>query len=444
MIVPSRTAVAVLAAGAVAAIVAPAFGVPGAGVVAGIVALNAAVLALVVGEGRSLRRAVLSVNRSFERPPRVGTPATLTLAVTHRGARPVRVAVRHRWWSGPAQGFAGEPFDHEATLPASGVLSLTLACTPTRRGSVPLAPTRVDLFRPMGWAVRREAIGEPANAEVLLSLGEVSAYDALRRSRALSRIGIHRQRPAGAGREFDRIREYAPGDDHRDVNWKATARSGVPRTNVYQVERSRDVVICLDGGRLMGNPIGERTTLDVAVDSALLLAHASRQSGDRVGLITFRDRVETVLPPAATPASASRMLRTLSAFGSAPVATDFYALHDALWTRQRKRALVFILTDLSDPQHAEGLLAIVRRLARRHAVITVSLEDRLVEDVAAGPAETEADAACVLAAARLSMERRAAALQIRRSGAMVLMSSPEHLSFDMVRRYLEVCSAQLV
>ena len=67
---------------------------------------------------------------------------------------------------------------------------------------------------------------------------------------------------AGAGREFYELRDYTPDDDYRDVNWMATARHCRPISNVYQAERSRDVIICIDCGRMMGNPLNTGTVLD--------------------------------------------------------------------------------------------------------------------------------------------------------------------------------------
>ena len=118
-----------------------------------------------------------------------------------------------------------------------------------------------------------------------------------------------RARQHGAGREFERLRDYRDGDERRDICWTATARRGKLVTRLYRPERSQTVWILLDGSRLLRARAGNRTKLDAAVDAALALAHVAQASGDRVGLVAYGRRVHARIAPdrgAAAPAPVAR------------------------------------------------------------------------------------------------------------------------------------------
>src|SRR5204862_3712820 len=126
-------------------------------------------------------------------------------------------------------------------------------------------------------------------------------------------FGIHAQRQVGKGRDFEKLRDYMHGDPLEDVHWKATAKRGRPVTKVFQIERTQEVYVVVDCSRLSGRVssdpseaalIEERnsaiksvatTVLDRFLTTTLLLALATEQQGDHFGLVTFSDRVHTVI-----------------------------------------------------------------------------------------------------------------------------------------------------
>jgi uncharacterized protein (DUF58 family) len=193
----------------------------------------------------------------------------------------------------------------------------------------------------------------------------------------------------------------------------------------------------------MGNPVGDRTTLDHAVDAAMLLTHAGHDQGDRVGLMTFRQRIDTVIRPGTTNAAA--ILRTLAEFDSRPVFPSYLALAEQLRARQTHRALIFILTDLNDPQLAADLVELMPTLVGRHLVVVVSLQDCLVERIADGPAGSEpGGVGRVLAARSIAVERAERSRQLVRAGVQVLETDAASLSLDVVNRYMLIKSRQLL
>lgn len=435
MIVPSRLALTVLGLGVAACALAA---VDRRAVVVAI-GVNVFVLLGVWLQGRALRRNEVKVVRRWRGQPQAGKAGVFQITLENQGGRALRVRVEQPW---PGH-VAGERDAWDVELRPRETLAWETAATPRDRGTLNLPPMTLDLTAPGGLAVARRTERAGGRAVVLPSLSSVRHYEKLRRSRALRSAGFHRQRTVGMGREFDQMREYVRGDDFRDINWKATARIGVPRTNHYQVERSRDVLLCVDAGRLMGNPVGDRTALDHAIDAALLLTYAAHDQSDRVGLATFADRVETVIRPATT--NGPQILKTLAALESQPLFPNYLSLVETLRSRQTHRGLIFLLTDLSDPQLAEDLVEAMPLLVARHLVVVVSLRDALFERVASGELRDERQGVMhVFAARQLARERRQRSAQLRKAGVSVLEAEADRLTLDVMNHYLAVKSRQLI
>jgi uncharacterized protein (DUF58 family) len=159
---------------------------------------------------------------------------------------------------------------------------------PLRRGQYRIASCFLEGASPLGmWAVRQE---QPVSCEIRV-------YPNLRRKddlRALQRGagGLHTMRQIGRGREFEKLREYLPGDGFDEIHWKATARRGHPITKVYQVERTQEVYAVLDASRLSGRAVGGETMLERMISAALIVGAAAERRGDLFGLAAFSHQVE--------------------------------------------------------------------------------------------------------------------------------------------------------
>src|SRR5258708_34061976 len=111
-------------------------------------------------------------------------------------------------------------------------------------------------------------------------------------------VGIHHYRHLGGGREFEKLREYEPGDGFDTIHWKATAKRRHPITKVYQTEKAQEVYVALDSSRLSGRLVANEytesagkqiPTLEREIAPSLLLCPAAQSQGDCLGLLTFSD-----------------------------------------------------------------------------------------------------------------------------------------------------------
>jgi uncharacterized protein (DUF58 family) len=181
--------------------------------------------------------------------------------------------------------------------------------------------------------------------------------------------GTHIARYTGKGREFEKLREYLPGDAWDEIDWKATARRGKPVVRVFQVERTQEIYAALDLSRLSGRSAGSEITLERYVNAALVLALAAESNGDRFGLITFSDRVHSFVRAAKGKTQFKICREAIYQAQPRPVEADFAEFFAFLQTRLTRRALVIVLTALDDPLAGEAFSRHVAVVSRRHLVI---------------------------------------------------------------------------
>jgi uncharacterized protein (DUF58 family) len=185
---------------------------------------------------------------------------------------------------------------------------------------------------------------------------------------------------------------------------------------------------------------GRYPRFEYALSTTLLLADVAINAGDRVGALVFDDELRALVP-AQRGATALQALRTaLVPVQASLVEPDYAAAFRTLAQRQRKRALIVLVTDVIDARAARLLLAHLTRGASRHLAIVVALRnDALV--AAATPAGTRAaDLYASAAAEELITERLTALQRMRDAGVVVLDVAPDAMAAALVNQYLELKS----
>ncbi len=431
MILPSARALRFAAA----LLVASGFGalLPAAGwaCVGGLLAL----LVAVALEGARLPREVFGVR--LLAPPRLslGEQEPLTLRLESRADVPLEVQVV---LAAPPDMDLTAASAGPVTLPARSAVDLPFVAVAHRRGERTLVPPLVRFGRPGGLAERQLEVGETVTLTVSPNVARLRRYDLLRQARALSSLGLHTQRYAGLGEEFDHLRVYNRDDDQRRIDWKATARRGVPISRMVRVERGQSVLLAVDVSHWMGVRAGALSRLDHAVDAALFLAHVARRAGDQVGLVLFAHEVTGFLPPSARPGQIRRIVDALTRVEPLPVHPSYRNLARHLLKRRLRRSLVVVITEPPDPESADELLAASTVLRRRHLPLPVSLRDPAVAAMAAADPDGP-DALCRRLAAREVEEERTQRTRAQRErGLQAIDALPGELSVGLVNRYLEL------
>jgi uncharacterized protein (DUF58 family) len=182
--------------------------------------------------------------------------------------------------------------------------------------------------------------------------------------------GEYRSLFRGQGMEFAEVRAYEPGDDFRAIDWNVSARLASPFVKTFTEERELTVMLVVDqsGSTRFGRPM---TKAALAVEVGAVLALAAAAQNDRVGALLFADEVERVIPPRKGRRHALRVIRDLIAFAPEGRHTNLAASLLYATRLLRHRSIVVVLSDFV----AEGWERPLRRLAARHEVVAIAVED---------------------------------------------------------------------
>ncbi|MGA3028566.1 MAG: DUF58 domain-containing protein [Bryobacteraceae bacterium] len=343
-----------------------------------------------------------------------------------------------------SQTLGSDADDFTLDLPARGEsVTALLHANPQTRGTFAVDAAALEAPSPLGlWNARRR-IAVRSEIRVYPDLGgdrSVVAPLLMRRH-----PGLHVQRQAGRGREFEKLREYIPGDALNEIHWKATARRGHPITRQYRVERTQEIYAVLDCSRLTGRDAGEgETVLERYITASLVLSLACRQQGDLFGLVTFSDTAHSFVRAGGTHAHYDACRNALLNLAPRMVAPDFGEVAAALDTRLRRRAMLVFLTELDDPVLAEDFLKVAGSLARRHLVAVASVRDTSEEALFELPAGSVPEVYERLGGHLAWRRLTELAASLRSRGVRMFTAHPAKLSLELTRFYLNTKQRQAI
>ena len=363
-------------------------------------------------------------------------------------------------------------------------------CLPRKRGRLQIQRAYLQASSPIGfWAFRKSM---PVRCEIRVYpnlLAERKHLAALFLNRGM--FGLHAQRQLGKGRDFEKLREYVPGDSFDDIHWKATARRGHPITKVFQIERTQEVYVVLDTSRLSARPVGStngpaddrlvdaakagRARQEVAagaeaaaaqnapgdvlapepgagpsalerfLTAALILGQAAEHQGDLFGLITFSDQVQTFLRARNGREHFNVCRDALYTLEPSPVTPDFDEIAAFIRTRLRRRALLIILTALDDPVLAEGFVRNMHLLAGQHLVLVNMLQPPGVHPLFSHSDVTTVDDLYRHLGGHFQWHSlRELQIVLQRRGVRFSLLDQERLAVDLVSQYIDVKQRQLL
>ena len=224
----------------------------------------------------------------------------------------------------------------------------------------------------------RPALVSPAGRQGpgALPAGMVDALDLAMARRAAGVLPGERKAPGvGAGTELFQLRPYQPGDDVRQLDAAASARTGIPHVRLQVPERALTTWLVLDVSPSMAFGTADRLKADVAEGVVLVLGRLAARRGGRVALLTSGSRIQRFLPPRSG-RGALAPLRRMAAEGVAP---DGHDDPEALTRSLRRVAqlarhpgLVVVVSDFRGARTWRRALAALRA---RHSTLAVEIRD---------------------------------------------------------------------
>ena len=320
------------------------------------------------------------------------------------------------------------------TLPDT---SVTLSFRAERRGIAAVDKLWLRWRGPFGLAWQQKAIEVSHGIAVLPDVESVREQAiALLQSDALT--GDLARKRGGRGREFDSLKDYQPGMERRFIDWKRSARHGQLLAKDFEVEQNNNIVLAVDSGRLMCEPLDGMPRIDRAVTAAMLMAFVALRGGDLVSLFSFdsRPRVST---GASRGADRFQMLQQLAAeIDYSTEETNFTLALTTLAGKLTRRSLIVVFTDFVDPVSAELMLRVTSRLTERHVVLFMLMRDEELEGLADAVPETLDDVARAVTAGAMLRDRDLVIGRLKLLGADVIEADHKSIGAALIARYLAI------
>jgi len=388
----------------------------------------------------------LEVRRIWEKRPSLGVPGNVVVEVRNGG----KISIRARIVDETPTQLRSEPPDLDLRVKAGATAEARYAVMSAERGDVRLGRIFLRFQSPLGLAERWAVAETQQTIRVLPNLEQARRQTLyLIRSRQVE-LEKRRRRQRGIGREFDSLREYREGDELRDISWTATARRRHLITRVFQMERSQNVWLVLDAGRLLRAQVHEPgnaprfSKLDYAVNAALSLAQVALYCGDRVGLLAYGRRIQQNLSAGRGAHHVRAIVESLAQVRAEALESDHGRAVRALLNAQKRRSLVVWITDFAETATIPEVIEYAMHLTPRHLVVFAAMgQPDLKTLVDAIPAVT-ADMYRHGAALEISQRRDILMRGLRQRGVLALELMPGILASSLVTQYLDIKERSLL
>ena len=395
-------------------------------------------LALLVLVALDLRWSVapgeIRVEREMEPQLSNGAPNRIRLVVENRGRLPARLGVRD---DAPV-GFDVSERVHTLRVGPGQRVVIEYVVRPRHRGTFHFGDVHLRARTTLDLVERPWRVPLARDVKVYPNLLEIRRYEVSVRRGLAYDAGMRRARMPGPGTVFERLREYVPDDDPRQISWTATARRGHPISVEYETERQQRVLLLLDAGRMMASTVRGLTKLDHVVNTALMLAFVAQAKGDEVGYLGYADTVRAYLPPRRGKGQFQRIAEELRRIEPALTEPDHRGAFSFLRARSARRSLVVLFTDLVDEEASRILVRAVSDLAGNNLVLCVTLADPHVTELAAArPRSSEQLYEKVVASEVVEARGQVLGL-LQRRGVHTIDVPAERLTVATIQRYLEV------
>lgn len=315
---------------------------------------------------------------------------------------------------------------------------------PTERGVYSFGHVRVFASTPIGLVQRRFTLCQLCDVKVYPSYLMLTRYELLAMSNNLTEMGIKKIRKVGNHTEFEQIKDYVSGDDFRLINWRATARTSRLMVNVYQDERSQQVFNIIDKGRVMQQAFRGMTYLDYAINASLVLSYIAMRKEDKAGVVTFSDHFEDFVPASRRIGHMQNILEMLYRQQTRFAESDYSALVAEVNQHITKRSLLILYTNFANRISMERQLPYLLQLNRRHRLLVVFFEDHEVKDYLATRPDSDEEYYRHVVAEQFAYEQRLIVSSLKQRGILALLTTPEALSVDVLNKYLEIKTRELL
>lgn len=379
------------------------------------------------------KKAPVKVKRQVASQLSLGDENKVTLKISHDYTFPVYLDVYDNL---PYQ-FQIRDQHFEVLLDPGHETSIYYFVRPTERGEYDFSDIFVYAAALTKLIQRKIVVKESRQVATYPSILQMKKYE-LKVFAKTASSGIKKIRRLGHNNEFEQIKNYVQGDDLRTVNWKATSRRNELMVNQYQDERAQHVYSVIDKSRSMRMPFNELTLLDYAINSTLAFSNICLRKGDKVGLMTYSDKLGTKIAAERNSNQLTRIIELLYRQKTRFLEANFEMLYHGIRNHVKGRSLIMLYTNIESEYSLKRILPLLKRINQLHVLVVIFFENTEIDKAAEMEPRHVRDIYLKTFAEKYKMDKKKIALELRKNAIQTVLTTPEKLSIDTINKYLEL------
>lgn len=382
----------------------------------------------------------ISANRSLSNVISLNDKNKITLTITNLFPYKIDLKIIDEI---PYQ-FNERDFSMKTSLDRSKTEIIQYNVIPLTRGEYLFGNLHVFIKTQIGLVSKRETVICERPVAVYPSILQMGRQQLLALNNPSFLNGENKNRKLGQSYEFDQIKLYVPGDDSRNINWKASSTLNEIMVNCYEDERSQQIYSVIDKSRVMKMPFNGLTLMDYAINSTLAFSNIVLKKQDKAGLIIFSKTIGAKLKADKGPRHLKKIMYALYKEKYDYSEANYEALYTTIRKTISNRSLVFLYTNFDSIYALERNIPVLRLINKNHLLVVVFFENAELETYSKTEAKSLIDIYQLTVAKKFILEKNQIYKELQKHGIQAIKCTPDNLSASTINKYLELKTKGLI
>lgn len=321
---------------------------------------------------------------------------------------------------------------------------ITYILKPLQRGEYNFGHCIIYLQSKINFVERKMTLAHNRNVAVYPSLIQMKKFELMAIASISQQYGVKKMRRLGQSYELEHIKNYVRGDDYRNINWKATGRRRELMVNQFEEEKSQQVFCIIDASRNMLMPFDGLSLLDYSINTSLVISNTALLKQDKIGLITFSDKIDKVIAADKSKKHLKLILDALYRQEEKSLEANYEMLFYTVKNSIRMRSLIFLYTNFESYYSLERVLPILRKINAAHLLVVIFFENNEIVDYSKKESKTLEDIFQHTIAEKYVLDKKQIITELKKYGIQAIYTRPENLSINTLNKYLELKSRSLI
>lgn len=379
-------------------------------------------------------REPIDITRKLNSRLNLGDENHVVLTIRNKTAQPINFSM--------IEGFPVEMQERATVfngiISSDGSKDFPYIFIPKRRGEFEFGDVFVIIRSMFFLASRRIDYPLKEIVHVYPSVLQMKQYELQVFQQQKTSTGIKKIRRLGNNSEFEQIKNYVQGDELKTINWKATSRRNELMVNQYQEEKSQNIYCIIDKSRNMQMEFDGLSMLDYSINSSLVFSNIALRKGDKAGLITYSDKIGTMLAAERSGGQMRRIQEALYNQKTQYKESNFELLYNSIRRTIKSRSLLVLFTNFETEFAMRRAMPYLRKLNQKHVLMVVFFQNSELQELAFQPSKTIHEVYQSAVAERMISIKSKVARELRQNGIQTVLTLPEDLSINTINKYLEL------